>query len=107
MNLDEILSTSLWEANHSGMQNSLEEHNSLWLSDHHLVSKGPVIICHLGGRRICGGGGISPNWQALSGDQERKRRKLFDEVGSIYYLIDDLVQNYYNEIVSVVVVLMY
>ena len=40
------------------MQNSLEERNSLWLSDHHLLSKGPVIICRLGGGGIffLGGG---------------------------------------------------
>ena len=73
------------------MQNSLEERNSLWLSDHQLVSKGPVIICRRGGGDF--GGRISPNWQALSGDQEEKRRKLFDAVGSVYYIIDDLVQN--------------
>ena len=71
------------------MQNSLEERNSLWLSDHQLVSKGPVIICRLGGGDF--GGRISPNWQALSGDQEKKRRKLFDAVGSVYYIIDDLI----------------
>lgn len=89
MNFDETLSTSHWEANHSEMQNSLEERNSLWLSDHHLVSKGPVIICRLGGGEDFGGRN-SPNWQALSGDQEKKRRKLFDAVGSVYYVIDDL-----------------
>ena len=72
------------------MQNSLEERNSLWLSDHQLVSKGPVIICRLGGGGDFGGR-ISPNWQALSGDQEKKRRKLFDAVGSVYYIIDDLI----------------
>ena len=74
------------------MQNSLEERNSLWLSDHQLVSKGPVIICRRGGGGDFGGRN-SPNWQALSGDQEEKRRKLFDAVGSVYYIIDDLVQN--------------
>ena len=78
----------------------------------------PPIFCHhhiFALVEELGGGGChdfeenreeaSPNWQALTEEQE-KRRKLFEAVGSIYYLFDDFVETRSNIMKKSVVVLM-